>query len=67
MTLAIDILELQAGLVRVSCLSLPGCVGFGSTLEEACGQMRAAVAGYFASVRGVPPAFFSSVPLLHWN
>jgi len=67
MKLAIDIQELPGGLVRASCLSLPGCVGYGLTREEACSQMREMAARFFDRVRGVPPAFFGWAPALRCN
>ena len=62
MTLAISIKKLRPGIIRVSCASLPGCVGYGATLEEACREMRAAISGYFADLHAVPPSYFGDMP-----
>jgi hypothetical protein len=67
MRLAIDIQELPGGVVRASCLTLPGCVGYGLTLEEACSHLREIAARFFDDLRGVPPAFFGTVPAVRWN
>jgi hypothetical protein len=67
MTVAIDIRELLPGVIRVSCVSLPGCVGYGASIEEACFEMRAAIHDYFADGRGVRMAQFGAVPMVSWN
>ena len=67
MTLAINIKELRPGIIRASCSSLPGCVGYGATLEEACREMRAAIDGYFTDLQAVPASYFGDVPACRGN
>ena len=67
MTLAIEIQELRAGIVRASCATLPGCVGYGSTREEAFREVLAAVNDYFADVLRVPMNCLDLMPAYPWN
>jgi predicted RNase H-like HicB family nuclease len=51
----ITIQEPQAGLVRASCPSLPGCVVYGCTREEARREIEKAVQGYLGAMNHVVP------------
>lgn len=67
MTLAIDIRELQAGILRASCPWLPGCVGYGSTPEEAWLEMAAAIAAFFSDMHCAAMFTFGNEPVCCWN
>jgi predicted RNase H-like HicB family nuclease len=67
MTVIIDIQELEVGIIRASCLTLPGCVGYGATREEACQEMGTAIRRYFADVQYVPMAYFGGETTRPWN
>ncbi|KKL89418.1 hypothetical protein LCGC14_1914860 [marine sediment metagenome] len=55
MRLQIRIDEIAPGKVRATCLTLPGCVVYGATPQEAQRKISLAVAAYLASLNACLP------------
>ena len=55
MKIAINIRQVAPGCFRADCTTMPGCVAFGQTQEQACANMRQEIACYVASMDGIFP------------